>query len=153
MTSNFVIEFSRKAGEIYDNNIEKGFHDQDKTAAEMVALATTELSEAYEEIRKGRALNEVYFIAKMDQCWQNVDGKNFCINSGEEVSYADGMAILAKYPEAASDLKPEGWGVELADCVIRLMDDGLESNIDLANLIELKMRYNATREFMHGKTI
>ena len=46
--------------------------------------------------------------------------------------------------------KPEGWGVELADCVIRIMDTCQYYGVDLQGLIELKMRYNETRPHRHG---
>jgi NTP pyrophosphatase (non-canonical NTP hydrolase) len=49
------------------------------------------------------------------------------------------------------DGKPEGFSIELADTVIRILDlcDALE--IDLAEAIDIKMRYNETREAKHGK--
>jgi NTP pyrophosphatase (non-canonical NTP hydrolase) len=46
--------------------------------------------------------------------------------------------------------KPEGWGVELADCVIRIMDTCQHYDVDLQGLVELKMRYNETRPHRHG---
>jgi NTP pyrophosphatase (non-canonical NTP hydrolase) len=48
------------------------------------------------------------------------------------------------------DKKPEGWGVELADCVIRIMDTCEHYKVDLQALIEMKMRYNESREHRHG---
>lgn len=47
--------------------------------------------------------------------------------------------------------KPEGLPIELADCVIRILDFCQAYNIDLAEAIELKMKYNATRPYKHGK--
>jgi len=49
--------------------------------------------------------------------------------------------------------KPEGWGIELADCVIRIMDTCEHYGVDLQGLIELKMRYNETRPHRHGGKI
>ena len=46
--------------------------------------------------------------------------------------------------------KPEGWAVELADCVIRIMDTCAYYNQDLQGLIEMKMKYNETRPHRHG---
>lgn len=46
--------------------------------------------------------------------------------------------------------KPEGFGVELADCVIRIMDTCEANGIDLEKMIELKNEYNKTREWRHG---
>jgi len=46
--------------------------------------------------------------------------------------------------------KPEGFGVELADCVIRIADACGALNIDLEAHITEKMAYNETRPHRHG---
>lgn len=46
--------------------------------------------------------------------------------------------------------KPEGWAVELADCVIRMMDFCECYEVDLLQMIRDKMEYNTTRDYMHG---
>lgn len=46
--------------------------------------------------------------------------------------------------------KPEGFGVELADCVIRIMDTCFKCGIDLEEMIALKHKYNLTRPYRHG---
>lgn len=46
--------------------------------------------------------------------------------------------------------KPEGWGVELADCVIRIMDTCRYYEQDLQALVEMKMKYNEGRPYKHG---
>lgn len=47
--------------------------------------------------------------------------------------------------------KPEGVAVELADAVIRIADLCGHLGIDLEAAIDLKMAYNETRPFKHGK--
>ncbi len=47
--------------------------------------------------------------------------------------------------------KPEGFGVELADAVIRIADLAEALEIDLETLIQLKHRYNVNRPHKHGK--
>lgn len=49
--------------------------------------------------------------------------------------------------------KPEGFWVEIADCVIRLFDLAGASNVDLEHLIEQKHNYNKTRSFRHGNKV
>lgn len=49
------------------------------------------------------------------------------------------------------DGKPEGFGVELADAVIRIFDLSGALGIDLQSLIETKHAFNATRPIRHGK--
>lgn len=46
--------------------------------------------------------------------------------------------------------KPEGFVVELADCVIRIMDTCEALGLDLQSAIEEKHAYNATRSARHG---
>jgi len=47
--------------------------------------------------------------------------------------------------------KPEGLGVELADAVIRILDLASHLEIDLGEMIEIKMAYNQGRPYMHGR--
>lgn len=53
------------------------------------------------------------------------------------------------YPHKAP--KPEGFGVELADTVIRILDLAGGLNIDLQKLIRIKLEFNKTRPHRHGK--
>ena len=46
--------------------------------------------------------------------------------------------------------KPEGWAIELADCVIRILHFLSREEIDLTTLILFKDHYNQEREFRHG---
>lgn len=48
------------------------------------------------------------------------------------------------------DGKPEGVPVELADCVIRILDYCGYAGIDLEEVINLKNDYNKTRPYRHG---
>ena len=47
--------------------------------------------------------------------------------------------------------KPDGFIVELADAVIRIADLCGQLGLDLTQALELKMNYNASRPFKHGK--
>lgn len=46
--------------------------------------------------------------------------------------------------------KPEGFGSELADIVIRVFDLAEALGIDIADEIQMKMKFNATRPSRHG---
>lgn len=46
--------------------------------------------------------------------------------------------------------KPEGMIVELADCVMRILDYSASIGIDLEEVILRKHEYNLTRTFKHG---
>jgi NTP pyrophosphatase (non-canonical NTP hydrolase) len=60
-----------------------------------------------------------------------------------EVYYAN------PYPYSHAS-KPEGFGIELADALIRIAQLAEELGIDLENAVGLKMAYNATRPYKHG---
>lgn len=47
--------------------------------------------------------------------------------------------------------KPEGTAVELADCLIRILDTMAYLDVDVDAVVEQKMAYNARREHKHGK--
>lgn len=59
------------------------------------------------------------------------------------------------YKETPSGVdKPEGFVIELADCVIRILDICAFYGLNLSGAIAEKMAYNRTREYRHGnKTI
>ena len=46
--------------------------------------------------------------------------------------------------------KPEGFPVELADIIIRVLDLAGGLDIDMATVLEQKIEYNRTRPFRHG---
>ena len=46
--------------------------------------------------------------------------------------------------------KPEGFWVEVADAVIRVLDLAGAHKVDLEHIIELKHEYNKTRPMRHG---
>ena len=46
--------------------------------------------------------------------------------------------------------KPDGFAVELADIVMRVLDLAEQLDIDLETMIGVKMAYNKTRPYRHG---
>ena len=96
-----------------------------------LALITTEVAEAIEELRHGCAVDETYYPTALTED----NARNI----------RDGLT------PAELNLKPEGVPSELADVVIRSFDFAHEAGIDLAAIIEEKLAYNKTREHRHGK--
>lgn len=46
--------------------------------------------------------------------------------------------------------KPEGIAVEMADCIIRILDWAGHAGVDMDAIVRLKMDYNKTRSYRHG---
>ena len=110
---------------------EKGWHDEERSFGEYCALFHAEISEALEEHRAGRHNRESYYSCK------SIDGPNRCTRVPQncyECEFA----------------KPEGIPIELADCIIRILDFCGQYDIDIDEVIRTKIEYNKTREYKHG---
>lgn len=101
---------------------EKGWWSKKRSDAELIALMHSELSEALEEIRDGKPA--IYQV-----------------RNGKVCGYDD------KWLE---DVKPEGIAIELADCVIRILDMFGKKGWDLGQAIAIKHKYNMSRSWRHG---
>ena len=111
--------------EIHEYAISKGFWDKEREIGTLLMLCVSELAEAMEADRKDR--------------------------------YAD-LELIEKDKEDFIDFKwsfensiKDTFEDELADTIIRILDLCGAKGIDIEKHIELKMKYNATRERMHGK--
>ena len=70
-----------------------------------------------------------------------------CISEIVEATEAVRMKKLPLYYEGD---KPEGEMIELADCVVRIMDYFEFKGWDLEDALVRKMQYNQTRPYRHG---
>ena len=113
------------AKEIHENAVEHGWWDEPRSFGEVDALCHSELSEALEEHRDGRPM-----------LWFR------CPDDG--IACGRGDVSCVKKP------KPEGVAVEMADCIIRILDWCGKEGIDIDKIIRLKMEYNKTRPYRHG---
>lgn len=111
--------------EIHENAKNKGFWDSPRETGTLLMLCVSELAEAMEADRKGL--------------------------------YAD-LELIEKDKEDFIDFKwsfensiKDTFEDELADTIIRILDLCGAKGIDIEKHIELKMKYNATRERLHGK--
>ncbi|MCV4233342.1 hypothetical protein OHJ21_19345 [Virgibacillus sp. LDC1] len=112
--------------EAHQNAVSKGWWDEDRSFGEIIALIHSEASEALEDHRNGKGVNEVWYEGKYE---------------GQDVW---------SYIKDEKCQKPCGIPSELADIVIRVFDACGRYNIDLEQAITEKMEYNATRPQRHG---
>lgn len=120
---------------IFEMNKEKGFWDTERNIGETLMLIVSELGEAMEAHRKGK------------MCTLEKDDLEHLINISDE-----------NFKEMFEEKIKDTFQDEIADTVIRILDmsKGLEVQnnsipINLMTHIELKLRYNSTRERLHGK--
>lgn len=126
------MNINETAKEMHHISESKGWYSPPKSDGEALLLMHAEISEAAEELRKfGSDIGP-----RGDDGWQ------------------DKLGPTTVYYNADKPTKPEGFGVELADCIIRIMDLCVYLGIDLEEMISLKAAYNQTRPMRHGgKTI
>ncbi len=119
------------AGESLD---EGAYHARvQRTFPEMIALCHSELSEALEAYRE-----------KGIDSWQKLELPTTLV---AEVGRKEAERLMK---EDGFESKPEGAFVELADCIIRILDMAGYFNISMEDLILEKMKYNETRSHRHG---
>lgn len=117
--------------EVHENAKAHGWWDgEERSFGELIALCHSELSEALEELRNGYMPTTVYY------------------SGGTEVQDDSTYDGIGSY--TVIDQKPGGIPIELADCVIRIMDMCGHYGIDLEAAITEKHEYNKARPYRHG---
>lgn len=144
---------------IHQTAKDHGFWDKDRNLGEMLMLAVSECAEALEEDRDGNPL--VYW--KCPECGYQtaekphpfMDAHYIPMNGGviaRALRALGGGSVTCDYNR---ELKPEGALVEVIDALIRLLDTSQDmasrTRYTVYDVMDMKMRYNAQREHMHGK--
>ena len=107
------------AKEAHQIAVEHGWWEKEPSFGDLVALMHSELSEALEEYRAGRDM--VWYACTEGTPEHPCDPKDIydCEMSGQEASCA------------YRSEKPEGIAVELADCIIRILDWAGHENVNM----------------------
>ncbi len=109
-------EFAQK---VHQNAKDHGWWDEDRNPAEVAALIHSELSEALEEYRADRPMLWYACTETEQEEICNPEDEFDCLNA------------RTRFTCPHRGKKPEGIAVELADCVIRIMDYAAKKNIYL----------------------
>lgn len=106
-------ELNALRDEVFAINKANGWHDEKRAFGELIALVHSEVSEALEDYRNGKAINEVWYEYKRKELF----GEEF-----HEILISDEPTELGMYGEIVVLGKPCGIPSELADIVIRILD-------------------------------
>ena len=131
------------AAAVHENAVAHGWWEEERGLPEVLMLCVSELAEALEEFRSGRPM--LYYPC-------NAGGLCVDDRAGENVTCGS-RTYNPDHPETpctARSKKPEGVAVELADCVIRILDYCGHAGIDIEEAIRIKHEYNKTRPYRHG---
>lgn len=113
--------------EIHQDAKRKGFWDSERETGTLLMLCVSELAEALEADRKGKFANVKLYEA-VDQTGRPSH---------------DAFSFESTIKDTFED--------EIADTIIRLLDLCGARGIDIEKHINLKLKYNRSRELMHGK--
>lgn len=133
--------------------VEHGFTGA--TVGEDIALMHSELSEALEDHRTGKAPNEVWYETQRKDKNGRDEPDVYELQTRvwpKENLRADGTVPNGHYG-AGTLPKPCGIPSELADVVIRVLHFCGKHKIDLETAVAEKMAYNDSRPFKHGKVL
>jgi len=120
------------ANTIHKGNVKRGFYDDPKEIGTVLMLIVTELAEAMEAYRGGNRLGSERLEAMQ---WDSALDEDF---SQEDIN---------QFKEVVKDTFED----EIADTIIRLFDLCGWLGIDIHKHIMLKLNYNSTRPYKHGK--
>lgn len=131
------------AAAVHRNAVDHGWWEEERSLPEILMLCVSELAEALEEYRSGAPM--VYCGSKNPACeglaaservtYQKINGEEYftpCVLCNE------------------ADKKPEGIAIELADCMICVLDYCGHAGIDIEQAIRIKHEYNKSRPYRHG---
>lgn len=123
---------NRFAEEVHNNAALHGWWNEPRSFGDIIALCHSELSEALEEFRNGKPA--VYYMKKdrMSASFGEADHNQVDSLCGIETE------------------KPEGIAVEMADCIIRILDWCGHEGVDIEAILQCKHQYNKTRPYKHG---
>lgn len=100
--------------------------------------------------RKIRANCATHGFTKPDT--SNISEKLMLVS--DELSEAHEFARdgnFESFSGGADGTKPDGFPMEIADAIIRLLDICAGFDIDIAEVIQIKMQYNESRPIRHGR--
>lgn len=101
-------------------------------------------------------VSEAHTTALAKGWWEDIEDPELRIPEALALIHSEVSEALEEYRRDTmgyrerADGKPEGFGVELADTIIRIADLAGALGVDLTYCLRRKMAYNKTRPHRHG---
>lgn len=129
------MEINELMADVHKTAVEHGWWDNTPSFADTAVMCHAEISEAVDEYRNGMPMAYVM--------------KRTC---GECPDYSAGASYMeTDMTKWTPNDKPEGIAVEMADCLIRILDwFGAHPELDLEAILTAKHTYNKGRSYRHG---
>lgn len=130
-----ITDMNAFAAEVHENAVQHGWWNPTPPFEAVALMCITEIAEATDEYRND-----------MPMCYVM---KKTCAECPD-------YPVGARYMETdmskwTPDDKPEGVAVEMADCIIRILDwFGAHPELDLEAILTAKHEYNRGRSYRHG---
>lgn len=132
-------DFNELAKRAFENARAKGFHDVDREDGHWFMLVVCELADAVIRLLDFMGLKKI----DVEKCLSKAGFDEEVVNSGKKMSFA------AQVYEIVSMLCFDEYVEYTMNDVFRL---AYRHDIDLMWFVNEKMRYNETREVLHGKS-
>jgi NTP pyrophosphatase (non-canonical NTP hydrolase) len=137
---------------IHTNAINHGFYNDEVAAVQVVTAAGAEqtvsgVKHAFFAQRIALIHSELSESLEADRMNRHTDMEAFIANTTEDDVFNDTLPFDVAFKAFIKGTVEE----ELADVIIRTLDLCGSLGIDIEKHIELKMKYNESREYKHGK--
>lgn len=108
------MKLDKFAAEVHQNAVEHGWWDKPVGFEEIIVMCHSELSEAVEEYRRG-----------VPMLYYPCNGGGLCVDDRADNMSCGSRVYDPEHPDApckARSKEPRGTAVELADCILRILD-------------------------------
>lgn len=141
------------AKSFHESAVKKGFWDEEREIGTLLMLIVSELAEALEADRRDRHDNIEEMNNRIKDRRRRIDDiLNFrVVARTHTIKEAENETEEFTFKEAFKYSIKDTFEDEIADTFIRLFDLVGHLGIDIDKHIELKMEYNQTRAYKHGK--